>query len=43
MVALNMVDEEVVVGVLVRRSCTLQPEGIGLQRVLHWGLVVGQT
>ena len=42
-IMLDMVSEEVVDGVLVRGSRTLQPEGIGLQRVLHRGLVVGQA
>ena len=42
-VALDMVDKDVVDGALVCRSCTLQPEGIGLRWVLRWGLVVGQT
>ena len=42
-VALDVVDKAVVDGVLVRRSCTLQPKKIGLRWILHRGLVVGQT
>ena len=42
-VALDVVDEKVVDGVLVRRSHTLQPERLGLRRVLYRGLVIGQA
>jgi hypothetical protein len=41
-VALDVVDEKVVDGVLVHRSHTLQPEGIGIRRVLYQGLIVSQ-
>jgi hypothetical protein len=34
-VMLDVVGEEVVDGILVRKSYTLQPEGIGLRQVLH--------
>jgi hypothetical protein len=42
-VTLDVVGEEVVDGVLVSRSHTLQPERIGLRQVLHRSLVVGQA
>ena len=40
---LNVVDEDLVDGVLVRRSHTLQPKRIGPRRVLRQGLIVGQA
>ena len=42
-VALDVVNEEVVDGVLVCGSYTLPPKGIGFWRVLRWGLVIGQA
>ena len=42
-VVLDVVDEKVVDGVLVRRSCAYQPERIGPRHILHWGLVVDQV
>ena len=42
-VALGVVDEEVVDGVLIRRSRAHQPERIGPRHVFHWGLVIGQA
>jgi hypothetical protein len=38
-----MVSEEVMNGILTRRSRAHQPEGIGHRHVLHRGLVVGQA
>ena len=43
MVAFDMVDKEVVDGILLQGSHTLQPKGIGLRRVLHRGLIIDQA
>ena len=42
-IALDMVDKEVVDGILLQGSHTLQPKGIGLRRVLHRGLIIDQA
>ena len=42
-IVLDVVGEEVVDDVLVRRSRTLQPKGVGLRRVLHWGHIISQA
>ena len=42
-IAFDVVGEEVVDGVLIRRSCTLQAEGAGPRRVLHREFIVIQA
>ena len=42
-IVFDMVGEEVVDGVLIRRSCTLQPEGVRPRWVLHRGFIVIQA
>ena len=42
-VMLDVVNEEVVDGILEHRSHTLQPKGIGLRWVLRRSLVIGQA
>ena len=42
-IALDVVGDEVVDGVLIRRSCTLQPKGVGPRLVLHLGVIVIQA
>ena len=42
-ITFDMVGEEVVDGILIRRSCTLHPKGVGPRWVLHWGFIVIQA
>ena len=42
-VALGVVNEKVVDGILIHGSLTHQPKGIGPHHVLHQGFIIGQA